>query len=193
MYRRRFYRAPSIRLASTLSGWWREARFRWYTSDKGPWIAGSIMALVIAGFGFLLASVSANRDERRELMCLARNVYFEARGETPLGQYAVAEVTMNRVASGRYPDTVCGVVYQQNWDVLRKRYVGAFSWTELERNATPQGAAWEHAWKVAEDVYYRRREPALDGALWYHAEHIRPSWSRERKPVARIGRHIFYR
>jgi spore germination cell wall hydrolase CwlJ-like protein len=193
MYRKPSYRTPSFRLASMSSGWWREARFRWYTTDKGPWIAGAVAALIVAGFAALMMSVSASRDERRELLCLARNVYFEARGEPPLGQYAVAEVTMNRVASGRYPDTVCGVVYQQNWDSLRKRYVGAFSWTELERNAVPQGAAWEYAWKVAEDVYYRRREPALDGALWYHAVHIRPSWSRERKPVARIGRHIFYR
>jgi spore germination cell wall hydrolase CwlJ-like protein len=193
MYRRPFYRIPAFRPASLLSDGWRELRFRWITRDKGFWIAGSLAALVIAGFVFLMVSVFVNRDERQELMCLARNVYFEARGEPLAGQYAVAEVTMNRVASGRYPATVCGVVYQQNWDILRKRYVGAFSWTELERNAAPRGVAWERAWKVAEDVYYRRQLPVLDGALWYHAVHIRPSWSRERKPVARIGKHIFYR
>jgi spore germination cell wall hydrolase CwlJ-like protein len=193
MYRNLSYRAPPWRLAAMLSNVWRELRFRWYTGDKGPWIAGAVAALAVTGFVFLMISVFANRDERQELMCLARNVYHEARGEPPLGQYAVAEVTMNRVASGRYPATVCGVVYQQNWDTLRQRYVGAFSWTELERNVTPQGAAWVHAWRVAEDVYYQRREPVLDGALWYHAERIRPSWSREKKPVARIGKHIFYR
>lgn len=193
MYRKTSYLAQSYRPASMLSGWWREVRFRWYTSDKVAWIAGAVVALAIAGFVFLMSSVFANRDERQELMCLARNVYFEARGEPRAGQYAVAEVTMNRVASGRYPATVCGVVYQQNWDTLRKRYVGAFSWTELERHATPQGVAWERAWKVAEDVYYRRQDPMLDGALWYHAERIRPSWSREKTPVARVGKHVFYR
>jgi spore germination cell wall hydrolase CwlJ-like protein len=184
---------PLFRLASLLLDGGREFRFRWYTADKGPWLAAMAIAIAIAGIGFLAASVSANRHERQELTCLARNVYHEARGEPPLGQYAVAEVTMNRVASGRYPATVCGVVYQQNWDVIRRRYVGAFSWTERERNVTPQGAAWERAWRVAEDVYFRRREPVLDGVLWYHAERIRPGWSREKTPVARIGRHIFYR
>src|SRR5882672_11161357 len=88
----------------------------------------------------------AHADDRRNLACLARNVYFEARGEPTAGQYAVAEVTMNRKASGRYPDTVCGVVYQKNWDPLRKRYVGAFSWTELGALPAPRGEEWERAW-----------------------------------------------
>jgi N-acetylmuramoyl-L-alanine amidase len=120
-------------------------------------------------------------------------VYYEARGEPRSGQYAVAEVTMNRVASGYYPDTVCGVVYQKQWDPLRRRYVGAFSWTEFARRPSPEGREWRRAWEVAETVYRKRHVPTLDGVLHYHAVYIKPSWSRGRKPVARIGKHVFYK
>lgn len=121
------------------------------------------------------------------------NVYYEARGEPLLGQYAVAEVTMNRVASERYPDTVCEVVYQKRWDPLRKRHVGAFSWTEFDVVPHPEGEEWQRAWDVAKAVYYGERPPMLDGAVHYHATYIRPSWARGKQHIARIGRHVFYR
>ncbi len=134
---------------------------------------------------------TAQRDTR-ELTCLALNVYHEARGEPLAGQYAVAEVTMNRVASKHYPNTVCAVVYQKNWDRIRRRDVAAFSWTELESVERPQGPAWERAREAASDVYYARRAPTLQGVLFYHARNVRPRWARYKKPVARIGKHIFY-
>lgn len=133
------------------------------------------------------------RDDNPQLVCLALNVYHEARGEPVAGQYAVAEVTMNRVASSRYPDTVCEVVYQKNWDYIRRRYVAGFSWTEFDSIAKPQTETWQQAWDVAETVYYKRQAPTLQGVLFYHARRIRPSWARGRKPVARIGRHVFYK
>src|SRR5437773_4093390 len=92
------------------------ARVFWYRADKGPWVFVLVAGLVVALLGFLLSAVFANQDERRDrareldrqnLACLARNVYFEARGEPAAGQYAVAEVTMNRKASRRFPRTVC--------------------------------------------------------------------------------------
>ena len=128
-----------------------------------------------------------------ELACLALNIDYESRGEPLEGQYAVAEVTMNRVADRRYPNTVCEAVYQAKWDYLRKRYVGAFSWTELDDNATPHGDAWARAVNVAELTFSGRRDNVLDGAVHYHADYIRPSWSRGKKPVARIGQHLFYK
>lgn len=161
-----------------------------------------IIAAIIASLGFALRGVFAYHDERRELAlkeerrnlaCLAWNVYFEARGEPLAGQYAVAEVTLNRKASGRFSDTICGVVYQQNWDPIRKRYVGAFSWTERRFLPVPVGAEWERAWKAAEAVYYGRETPKLHGVLYFHATHIKPDWSKDRKQVARIGRHVFYK
>ena len=75
------------------------------------------------------------------LRCLARNVYFEARGEPEAGQYAVAEVTMNRKVSGRYPNTVCGVVYERQ----------AFSWTAVDILPEPEGEAWSRAQEIAEE------------------------------------------
>lgn len=168
-------------------------RHRWYATSKAPWLAVAAVALVLSGFAWMMRTSLAAREEARSLTCLAMNVYFEARGESLVGQQAVAEVTLNRVASGRYPNTVCGVVFQRNWDPLRGRYVGAFSWTEFEKVTPPEGEAWDRALDVAQSVYSGRVPPRLRGALHYHADHIRPSWARERRQIARIGNHVFYR
>ena len=191
--RKPFYRRFTSRCASLVSGWRLAVRVRWYRVDKDLAIFASVLILVVTVFGFMMYSVFTVRDDRVNLTCLALNVYFEARGEPVAGQYAVAEVTMNRVASARYPDTVCGVVHQKNWDTLRKRYVSAFSWTELSPSPQPEGEEWDRAREIANEVYYRQRTPGLDDALLYHATHIKPSWARGRTPVARIGNHVFYR
>ncbi len=182
--------------------WQRRLWLFWHGTDKAPWVFVVFLCLMLASFGLALKLVFAHQDAQRELVreahrqnltCLARNVYFEARGEPLAGQYAVAEVTMNRKASGLYPKTICEVVHQQNWDPLRGRYVGAFSWTELDSLPEPGGEEWQRAWEVAEAVYYQRYSPALHGALFFHATHIEPDWARQKKRVARIGRHVFYR
>jgi spore germination cell wall hydrolase CwlJ-like protein len=193
MYRIRFHRRLSSRCVSSLSHWWSNVRFYWYTTNKTAAVVLSIASLAVAGFAYLVQSFFADRFDQQSLHCLALNVYYEARGEPKPGQYAVAEVTMNRVASEYYPDTVCEVVYQKRWDRLRKRYVGAFSWTELHRRPAPEGKEWRRAWEVAETVYGNRHETKLDGVLHYHAVYIKPSWSRGKKPVARIGKHLFYK
>jgi spore germination cell wall hydrolase CwlJ-like protein len=193
MYRRRSHTTLLSRCASAWSSAWGNVRFYWHTTNKTPWVVVAIVGVAVAGFAVLLQSLFADRTDRQNLNCLALNVYYEARGEPRPGQYAVAEVTMNRVASGYYPDTVCGVVYQKQWDPLRRRYVGAFSWTELTRRPSPEGREWRRAWEVAETVYHKRHVPKLDGVLHYHAVYIKPSWSRGRKPVARIGKHVFYK
>jgi len=168
-------------------------RVSWYFADKEPLIFVLVLALIGAGFTFALRAAYAHRDERRDLVCLARNIYFESRGEPVKGQHAVAEVTMNRKASGRYPATVCGVVYQKNWDPLRGRYVSAFSWTEFDYLPPPSGDQWAQAWEIAEAVYYRREPPVLDGAMFFHATYIKPDWAKTKKPLARIGGHVFYK
>jgi spore germination cell wall hydrolase CwlJ-like protein len=153
---------------------------------------GGYFALVVGVLGFLLSAANAERDARatqardfhaRSIDCLARNVYYEARSETLLGQYAVAEVTMNRRGSLGYPKTVCEVVYQKD----------AFSWTGMRNLAEPSGPSWQRARKVAQDVYYGRRTMELQGATHYHATYVKPDWSGERERIARIGRHVFYR
>ena len=166
---------------------------RWRTANKYGLIGVSAAVGVLTAFMFLMGAVHAKKVDQQNLACLALNVYFEARGEPEAGRYAVAEVTMNRVGSRRYPNSVCGVVYDKNWDVLRGRYVSAFSWTEFKTRPEPTGADWVRAQEIAAEVYYGRREPRLAGAMHYHADRITPSWSRNQTPVARIGNHVFYR
>lgn len=182
--------------------WQLKLRLWWYRTDKEAWGFAALAGLVVALLALALKTVFAHQDTRRSqvrefhahnLSCLARNVYYEARGEPIAGQFAVAEVTMNRKASGRYPNTVCDVVHQKNWDPLRKRYVSAFSWTELDERPSREDETFRQAWAVAEDVYHGRHVPTLKGATHYHAAYIKPSWARGNKPVARIGKHIFYK
>ena len=127
-----------------------------------------------------------------DLECLAENVYFEARGEPLEGQYAVAEVTLNRTRSANFPHTVCGVVHQTRWDPSRRRFVADFSWTELGALSPQDGPDWKQAMAVASAAYEDQHEPLVPGALFYHATSVHPAWSRTRKAVATIGKHIFY-
>ena len=180
----------------------RRLRFFWYTADRAAWLFVAFFATVVTLLLFGFQAAIGLQDERRErerqrqakdLACLARNVYFEARGEPLAGQYAVAEVTMNRRASRHFPRTVCDVVYQKNWDPLRGRYVSAFSWTEFTALTEPEGETWERARRVAEAVYYQKYTPQLRGALFFHATYIQPEWAKEKRRIAQIGRHVFYR
>jgi len=119
------------------------------------------------------------------VFCLALNVYHEARSEDYLGQLAVAEVTLNRVASNKYPDTVCDVVWQ------RKQ----FSWTHDGKSDKPyERTAWVRAVKVASDALETEDMSVVgEGVTHYHADYVTPSWSRKLTRVARVGRHVFYR
>lgn len=128
---------------------------------------------------------------QKELDCLARNIYWEAAGEPFEGKVAVAQVTLNRVASPDFPMEVCQVVYQR--DVFRNRIVCQFSWfcerNHLFRPIRPEEYA--EAQKVARQVLLEDfRLPGLEKALYYHADYVNPRW---KKPViTKIGRHIFY-
>jgi N-acetylmuramoyl-L-alanine amidase len=137
----------------------------------------------------------AARAQRRadDLECLAENVYFEARGEPLEGQYAVAEVTLNRTEAPNFPHTICAVVHESRWDPSRRHLVADFSWTELDAPAPGSGAAWKQAVAVATAEYDDLHDSVVPGALFYHATSIRPTWSRARKVVATIGNHIFYK
>jgi N-acetylmuramoyl-L-alanine amidase len=137
----------------------------------------------------------AKRAQRREsdLQCLAENIYFEARGEPLNGQYAVAEVTLNRTRAPHFPHTICSVVHQMRWDPNRKRMVGDFSWTELGALSPEDGPAWKRAMEVANAAYDDLRDPIVPGALFYHATSVRPGWARTRTAIITIGNHVFYR
>jgi N-acetylmuramoyl-L-alanine amidase len=193
MSTRLFLRGLASRVAWTAKHPTFVLRLFWYRFNPFPWIIAAVLAALGFAISLVLDTTQELRAERRELLCLAKNIYFEARGEPTAGQYAVAEVTMNRLYSGRYADTLCGVVHQKNWDPIRKRYVAAFSWTELEWPA-PGGEEWRRALTIAEAVYNRRESPVLDDrAMFYHATYIMPDWARGKRQVARIGGHVFYR
>jgi spore germination cell wall hydrolase CwlJ-like protein len=137
----------------------------------------------------------AKRALRREsdLQCLAENIYFEARGEPLAGQYAVAEVTLNRTRAQHFPHTVCAVVHQMRWDPNRKRTVADFSWTELGALSADDGPAWKRSMDVATAVYDDLHDPIAPGALFYHATRVRPGWAKTRTAITTIGNHVFYR
>ena len=117
-----------------------------------------------------------------EIQCLARNIYWEARGEGQRGMRAVAHVTMNRVKSGLFRRTVCGTVYQG----------GQFSWTTHRRS--PSGNLWQTSQNIAEAVY--TKEDVTDpthGATYFHARGARPGWANRFTRTITIGAHYFYR
>jgi len=123
--------------------------------------------------------------------CLANAIYFEARGEPVRGQIAVAQVVMNRVFSGHYPNDVCGVVYQNAHRHLACQFTFA---CDGVRDRIDEVDAWVRAREIARDT--------LDGKLWladvgkathYHAYWVRPIWVREMYKLDRIGVHTFYR
>jgi spore germination cell wall hydrolase CwlJ-like protein len=140
-----------------------------------------------------IARLDAANRRAIELHCLAENVYFEARGEPLQGQYAIAEVTLNRLRSPNFPDTICEVVHDTRWDRIRRRLVAHFSWTRHQVRAEPTGPAWERAMAVATAVYDHQHDPVVPGALFYHATSVQPYWASGKKVVARIGNHVFYR
>ena len=127
----------------------------------------------------------------RQLDCLTRNIYWEAGSEPFEGKVAVAQVTLNRVASGRFADTVCGVVYQKT--IFYEKIVCQFSW--YCEGASKFKHVYPVMWRESEDVAKKVllegfRLPSLETALYYHADYINPGWGKPR--VAKIGRHIFY-
>jgi len=189
-----FLRDVAKRIAWTAKHPLFELRLAWYRFNPFPLIVVAIVGGLAVAISFAIDAMQDVRAERQEMLCLAKNVYYEARGEPAAGQIAVAEVTMNRLASGRYADTLCGVVYQKNWDPIRKRYVGAFSWTELDELPPLAGDEWLRALTIAEAVY-RGNEPSVldDRTMFYHATYIKPDWAHGKRQTARIGGHVFYR
>lgn len=122
--------------------------------------------------------------------CLSEALYFEARGETVRGQFAVAEVIMNRVAHSRFPSSLCGVINQGTG----KKFRCQFSYTcdgKAENVSEPR--SYERVSKVARAVIDGHVPKLTNGATHYHTTAVSPSWSRVYTKTARIGVHIFYR
>jgi spore germination cell wall hydrolase CwlJ-like protein len=137
------------------------------------------------------SQITAEMRER-QLTCLARNIYYEAGSEPFEGKVAVAQVTINRVESGKFPDDVCKTIYQKN--VFYEKVVCQFSWY-CDRAATIRPihkGNYDESMVAAKKVLLEGfRLPSLEDALFYHADYVNPGWKKEK--VAKIGRHIFYK
>ena len=145
-------------------------------------------------------SVMENR--KKQLTCLATNIYFEARNEPFAGQFAVALVTLNRVNDTAFPNTICDVVYQgiHTSDGFPKRDRCQFSWyCDGASDEVRNPKAYEVTLKTANLAmlqYDKIKSEGLDyteGARYYHTHEISPRWSTQYPKVGRIGDHIFYR
>ncbi|MES2844170.1 MAG: cell wall hydrolase [Pseudomonadota bacterium] len=135
---------------------------------------------------WLAALPSANGDE--EWQCLQTALYFEARGETLKGQFAVAEVILNRVDSPDYPRSVCGVVQQGGNGGCQFSYV-----CDGHRDAMGDAESRERAGKIARVMLDGAPRALTMGATHFHTRAVRPGWARQFPQTAAIGAHLFYR
>ena len=150
----------------------------------------AVVAAVVVVCDNKLSDVSA-QEKIKQLDCLTRNIYWEAASEPFEGKVAVAQVTMNRLESGRFGDSVCGVIYQKN--VFYEKVVCQFSWVcETTHKVRPvHPPLWRESELVAKKVLLENfRLPGLKEAIYYHADYVNPGWKKPK--IDKIGRHIFY-
>ena len=162
------------------------------------WATGTAVVLVLGVQQYQINKTSTDINEIKEFLiqttdhvnytaadrdCLAKNIYYEAGVEPIEGKYAVAQVTINRLSSKRWGNTICKVVHAPK----------QFSWTLRKKNERPQGTAWEASRRVAADVLAGKRVRPLLTAQYYHADYIKtPRWASRVARIQRIGQHIFY-
>ena len=124
--------------------------------------------------------------------CLARNIYFEARGEGHIGMKAVANVVINRVRHPRFPNTVCGVVFQ---GVRPNSRACQFSWAcdGVNRTVNTRSEVWNQSVQIANRALAGKKPDVTRGALYFHNSTVRPRWAAANRFTVRIGGHYFYR
>lgn len=130
----------------------------------------------------------------KQIQCLARNIYYEARGESWEGQMAVAKVTLNRVESDLFPNTICGVV-EEKYKV--KGYtVCQFSWyCEPWNNRKLKLSENNQSYQVALDAILHKDIPEwiTEDVFWFHTKQVKPRWRKIHERVAIVDNHIFYK
>jgi len=143
---------------------------------------------------------------------MAKNIYFEAKSELEAGQYAVADVVLNRVADTRFPNTICEVVYEgihkESWKTkqdpdlpqserifIPKRHQCQFSWyCDGKSDKVRDNDAWRKCQEIAYRIVREQKHRGITtGSTHYHATYVSPKWAPELNLIGRIGTHIFYR
>lgn len=127
----------------------------------------------------LVKQVTASAEDIR---CLAKNIYYEARGEPFSGQVAVAQVTVNRLNNGSFGNTICEVVYAKD----------QFSWTNNKKRKVSDNKAWLASIELASAVLNNTVLLPDLKALYFHATHVKPKWAKHKEKLTTIGKHIFY-
>lgn len=130
-------------------------------------------------------------ERERQLDCLARNIYHEAGFEPFEGKVAVAQVTINRANSNKYPNDICKVVFQKN--LFYDKVICQFTWYCEKGNklVNVDNAAFKESMVVAKKVLLEDfKLPSLTNAMYYHADYVSPNWNLPK--ITKIGRHIFY-
>lgn len=159
-----------------------------------------IISLVLLLIGVMTATAKDRLKpiphDEKDLFCLTRNAYYEAKGDSQMSQIAVTHVVLNRLHDGKFPKETCDVVYQKNKSE-DKPTVCQFSWycdkTLMMRRIDEQG--WKEslsAVKKALTIYYQKGVDVTDGATYYHANYVNPGW-RHLQKVTSIGSHIYYK
>jgi len=166
------------------------ARLRQIASRYAPNLARNGRGLARSYDPRLLAALP-KATGGKDWKCLAQALYFEARGEKLQGQFAVAEVILNRVDSAAFPNSVCGVVHQGTG---RRRFRCQFTYIcdgRAERISEPR--AFAEVGKVARIMLDGAPRALTGGATYYHSIKVHPRWSLRFVETARIGEHLFYR
>jgi spore germination cell wall hydrolase CwlJ-like protein len=150
--------------------------------------------IALAGMGSATASANSPIPQQKptqesDLQCLALNVYWEGRSEPLEGQRAIAHLTLNRVAHGKFPKTVCDVV-----DQGVGKQACQFQWRcDSKTDAPLNRAQWARALAVAREALAGKSADPTKGAVYLHAHYVQPSWFSTRQLTTRIAGHVFYR
>ena len=172
----------------------------------------NITELVSVGL-MLFAPVIADvpEDKSASVECLALNMYHEARGQGSAGLLGVSSVVLNRVKDKRFPDTICGVIYQgptrESWKTRQTpdpndatfypvKHRCQFSWYCDGRSDEPRDKkTYKRLLTISKSIVYNTTNfiDITDGATHYHADYVKPAWAKVKTRTTRIGNHIFYR
>jgi len=131
-------------------------------------------------------------DHKRQIACLADNIYYEAGNQSITGKKAVAYVTLNRMRNSNWPSDVCQIVYQRTVSKELNKTICQFSWV-CEQRRSKNDTVWEQSYNIARHVWYKydASTDPTNGATYFHATYVRPQWNYQK--TIQIGDHIFYK